>query len=130
MNICYYHKRHYEDNYYPCPGGVTYGSTPAPTGGETIAMEEIQPWFFETLEQGNSFEKKVGKARCSDEDNYCKKTGREYAASRLKTTKLHVIGVHGKGTSEHVVVLMDDCGDTYHLIKYANSTRVYLSEYN
>lgn len=98
--------------------------------GMTVAMEEVQAWFFETLEPGTFFEKRVGFARCSDEDNYCKKTGREFALSRLKATRLTVLTVHGKGTKEHVVVLKDKDGGLYHLTKYGDTQRVYFEEYH
>jgi len=46
------------------------------TGGTTYAIEQ----------DGENF--KVGIAECSKRDSYCKKTGRELAASRLAQTKL------------------------------------------
>ena len=63
----------------------------AAKGGITVAMEAIQSWLLDTLEMGNTIERKIGIARCSDEDNYCKKTGRQIAQSRLKSKTLKVV---------------------------------------
>ena len=47
------------------------GRQPAPTGGKTRVIL--------TLADGREF---WGEARCSDRDNYCRKTGREIALGR------------------------------------------------
>jgi len=98
-------------------------STINPHGGVTIAMESIEPWFFKTLEVGTSFEKKVGKARCSLDDNYNKKTGRELALSRMKMTTLTVI------RAGEFTLLEDKNGGLYSLILNTKGTRVYFTEY-
>lgn len=59
-------------------------------GGETIAMETPPSWFVNSLNVGDFFEKKVGKARCSMDDNYCRSVGRELSTQRMKNIKLTV----------------------------------------
>jgi len=46
------------------------------TGGRTIAIEQ------------DGINYKVGIAECSKRDQYCKKTGREIAASRINSSRL------------------------------------------
>lgn len=99
--IQFVHNRKYEN-----------GLIKSAKGGTTIAMEPIQAWFFDTLQIGDFFEKKVGIARCSLEDNYCKKTGRDLAVSRLKPTRLTVIRQLGNG-----IVVEDKNGALYYLRK-------------
>lgn len=113
-----------------CKNSKNYGAELSSHGGLTIAMEEIQPWLIEQLEIGNFIERKVGKARCSDEDNYNKKIGRELSLSRMKATKLTVVSVNGVGTDHEILVLKDPDNATYLLSKYKNATRVYFEEYN
>lgn len=64
-----------------------------PRGGTTVAMEVIPSWLLDTLAQGDTIIRKVGIARCSKDDNYNKKTGRELALSRMKTKTLTVINL-------------------------------------
>ena len=56
------------------------GDVILPQGGYTIAYtmqhflnEDVTPWWAITC----------GIARCSDKDNFCKKTGRDFSAERL-----------------------------------------------
>jgi hypothetical protein len=84
----------------------------APRGGYTVAMEVFPGWVFDTLNLHTFFEKKVGIARCSDEDNFCKANGRSLASSRLKATKLTVIL-----KSDDRVILADDNNNKYTLKK-------------
>lgn len=78
----------------------------SPRGGSTVAMESIQSWLLDQLQQGDTIVRKVGIARCSEDDNYCKKTGREIAESRLKQTTLTVVNIVRLG--ELVVVFFED----------------------
>jgi hypothetical protein len=94
-------------------------------GGFTIAMEDIQPWFFETLVPGDFFEKKVGLARCSTDDNFCKKTGREVAEKAAKLRKLTVRNVFMDENSRSMF-LQDDLGLVYELVKYKKAKAVFL----
>lgn len=75
-------------------------------GGSTVAMEAIPSWLLDQLKMGSTIEKKVGIARCSDDDNYCKKTGREIAQSRLKSTLLKVVNIVTIGPM--VIVFFED----------------------
>lgn len=80
--------------------------TVSPRGGSTVAMEAIQSWLLDNLQQGDTIVRKVGIAMCSDEDNYCRKTGREIAQSRLKQTTLTVVNLVKFG--EFVIVFFED----------------------
>ena len=95
-------------------------------GGETIAFDSIQPWFFDTLEEGIFFERLVGKARCSNEENFSRKIGRDLARSRMKNTKLTVLKVERTGGT-HFAVLSDSKGGLYGLER--KKDRVYFVEY-
>lgn len=80
MKVVYCHNREYTggsgfrtrigDREFPEYGILTIN----PRGGSTVAMEAIPSWLLDTIEMGSTIERKVGIARCSDEDNYCKKT--------------------------------------------------------
>ena len=96
-------------------------------GGTTLAIEPLQGWHVKTLEVGTFFEKLVGKARCSEDDNYCKKIGRDLAQSRMKPTKLTVLDV--KESHEGRLILLEDGRDgaKYYFVKYADADRVYLA---
>lgn len=59
-----------------------------PRGGATVALEIPQSWLLKEIKVGESFDKKVGIAICSTDDNYNKKLGRELAQSRMKLTRL------------------------------------------
>jgi hypothetical protein len=100
----------------------------APKGGETIAMEAIEPWHLDQFEVGNFFTKKVGVARCSDEDNYNKKVGRELALSRMKDTVLTVIDFKDYGEMK-LAVLEDNKGKQYIVEKRPNFKRVHFVSY-
>ena len=62
-------------------------------GGETVVMQELKSWFINSLNEGEFFTKLVGRAKCSDQDNYNKKIGRELSSSRMKMIKLTVIKI-------------------------------------
>lgn len=81
-------------------------------GGQTIAFEVPQAWFLKTLQPGDFFEKKVGKARCSNDDNYNKKIGRELASSRMKSTKL-ICTSNIEGLDDRMTILQDPQGNLY-----------------
>jgi hypothetical protein len=113
MNFCHIRNQHFHH-------GITA------KGGVTVCMEKIQPWFLATLKPGDFFEKKVGIARCRDDENYCKKIGREVAQQNAKARKLTVQSVHW--ISDRMwVVLLDDQGIEYSLLKYAKAKEVFLS---
>jgi hypothetical protein len=119
MKITYYHIRK-ED-----------GEHIAPRGGVTLAMEQIEAWYFDTLEMGTFFEKSIGKARCSRDDNYCKKVGRDLAVERMKPTKLTVIASIVSPVDNKKIVVLKDAKDNslYYLKKVTGNNRVYLDEY-
>lgn len=96
--------------------------------GETIAMEPIQGWVVDTLNQGDFFEKKIGTAKCSDEDNFNKKIGRDLAQSRMKSKKLTVIS-NDNYTKVRILVLEDTDGDRYFLYRYKNANLAYLMDF-
>lgn len=85
-----------------------------PRGGKTIAMEDIEPWLLNQLTVGDFFTRRVGVARCSDEENYNKKTGRELAESRMKPVVLTVLAKNDFG-SIVVAALKDEKGNVYGL---------------
>ena len=90
MKVQYYHKREYTT----FVSGYTSDEVLSSKGGETFAVEEIQAWLVHSLQVGETIEKSVGYARCSDEDNYCKSIGRELARGRMKKKKLMVTGIY------------------------------------
>lgn len=95
MKIVYCHERNMEmkvTGQSPTDNQTLYGEIIiAPKGGTTAAIESIQSWVINTLEPGMTIQRKVGLAKCSDEDNYNKKIGRDLAQSRMKLTTLTVI---------------------------------------
>lgn len=97
-------------------------------GGATIAMEELQAWFFEDLKLFDFFDKKIGKARCSEEDNFSKKAGRDLALSRMKIKTLTVVDVDNQEKSK-TVTLRDKEGSLYLLLKYKNAKSVFFIGY-
>ncbi len=97
MKVQYYHKRIYT--------GTKIGYINS-KGGETFAVEEIQAWLVHSLQVGETIEKSVGRARCSDEDNYCKSIGRELARGRMKKKKLMVTGIYNN-EKETIICLID-----------------------
>lgn len=84
----------------------------SPRGGVTVAMEVIQSSLLPYLGQGDTIVRKLGLAKCSDEDNYCKKTGRELAFSRLKETTLTVVNIV-KLLAFVIVFFEDEDGNLY-----------------
>lgn len=117
MSIIYLHKRLKGINKF----GV---SCVEALGGTTIAMESSKPWILETLKVGDFFEKKVGIAKCSKEDRYNKKSGRELAKSRMKLTKLRVSMII-QMESKISAMLEDEKGNSYHLIKYKSANEIF-----
>lgn len=112
MKLVYCHNRMYEENQ-----DKTFGHylEVSPRGGSTVSMESIQSWLLDTIQQGDSIVRKVGIARCSEDDNYCKKTGREIAQSRLKQTMLTVVNIVKIGPS--VTVFFEDENDNLFEVK-------------
>ncbi len=99
-----------------------------PRGGTTLALEVIEPWFFDSLAVNDFFDKKVGSARCSKDDNYCKKVGRELSTQRMKLTRLVVQSLVANET-EKIIVLVDSNNNTYTL-KKINGQKVHFVGYN
>jgi hypothetical protein len=99
-----------------------------PSGGQTIAMEEIAPWLLDTLKSLDFLTRRIGVARCSHEDNYNKKTGRELAESRMKPIVLTVLSNEDYG-SNRILVLKDDKGKVYTLEKRFNANSVHFISY-
>lgn len=98
-------------------------------GGETIAMEEVPAWLLGKVETGDFFTKKVGKARCSDKENYNKKVGRQLAESRMKPTVLTVLSNQDfRGVK--VLILTDDQNNLYQLEQEIGQTKVRFIGYN
>ena len=90
--MIYFHWRNYQDLWHSTEGDIR---VVAGNGGSTICMEPILGWYFDTLKEGDFFEKKVGMAKCHPDDTYCKKTGRDEALKKAKTKRLTV---QSKGT--------------------------------
>lgn len=62
-------------------------------GGRTVVSEKITKTEFEAVVPSLNtpgFILKVGFAECSKKDNYCKKTGRDLAKSRMKVYHMFV----------------------------------------
>jgi hypothetical protein len=98
-------------------------------GGKTIAMESIPLWFAKDLKTGDFFTKSVGKARCSDEENYNKKTGRELSQSRMKPMVFTVMVNEGVPDNGHLV-LRDKAGCIYIFEKKPGSQYLHFIEYD
>jgi hypothetical protein len=88
-----------------------------PKGGSTVAMEAIPSWLLDNLQQGDSIVRKIGIARCSEDDNYCKKTGRELAFSRLKQKTLTVINLVKFAPTYTIVFFEDEDGNLFEVKK-------------
>lgn len=119
MKVVYCHNRDY---IIPPLPKTEYGSEAievSPRGGSTVAMEAIPSWLLDTIQQGDTIVRKVGIARCSDEDNYCKKTGRELAFSRLKQKTLTVVNIVRIGPS--VTVFFEDENENLFEVKKSTS---------
>lgn len=104
----------FSDNYY----GISA------TGGSTIAMEQLEPWFFSSLKCGDFFEKKIGIAKCHPNDNFNKKIGRETALASLKTKKFNVVRI--EETVDYRKVTLDMSGQSIVLVKFSNSEKVWI----
>lgn len=128
MTIQFNHKRkfHTVDNF-PDIGGMEYHVV-NPRGGTTIALEVIEPWFFDSLAVNDFFDKKVGSARCSKDDNYCKKVGRQLSTQRMKTTRLVVQSLVSNET-EKIIILVDSNNNLY-ILKKINGHKVHFVGYN
>jgi len=126
MNIQYCHVRKYipDLNAY----NSKYECVLSATGGETVAMQELEPWFVESLKPGDFFTKLVGKARCSDKENYNKKVGRELAKSRMSPTILTVLSNSDYGNTR-VLILVDSKKNMYELHKKATNAKVHFLGY-
>lgn len=126
MNIQYCHVRKFKPEFNLM--NFTYESKLEARGGETIAMQEVQVWFAQQLKPGDFFTKSVGKARCSDDENYNKKTGRDIATSRMKAVTLTVISNEDFGGVRRLV-LTDTSGNAYLLEKRINHNKVHFVGY-
>lgn len=91
-------------------------------GGQTIVMEELKSWFVNSLSEGEFFAKKVGKARCSDKENYNKKLGRELSLSRAKVVTLTVQKILILSNSKQVL-LSDVEGNSYFIQAVLNDNQ-------
>ena len=98
-------------------------------GGTTIAMEEIPVDMFKQLTADNILLCQVGKAECSNKDNYNKKVGRNIAQGRMKEVPLFVesICIIPKDTIE--VILQDQTGHQYTLILKEGASTVRFVNY-
>jgi len=121
MNVIFFHKRIY------CYNKFMDLETFA-LGGETIAMEEIQPWFLDTISVGDFFEKKVGKAKCSNEDRYDKDVGRGLSKQRMKLKKLTVKDIL-RLNNKLIVELVDDENCSYKLVRHQGCNSVFFINY-
>lgn len=120
--IQYYHNRVYHfTEYFAEVGGLSVDRAKA-KGGKTIALEVFEPWLFDQLVVGDFLEKRVGIARCSYDDNYNKKIGRELAASRLKLRKLTVMQ-----KMNDLLVLLDEYGN-YYVLRKTKSGKLFFIE--
>jgi len=106
----------------------TYESVLSARGGTTVAMQEIQSWLIETLKPGDFFTKSVGVARCSDKENYNKKTGRDIAESRMKPVVLTVVS-NKDYSGVRILILKDSNGNLFDLQKKNNCKRVHFIGY-
>lgn len=116
MNIQFHHKRKVKSLIRPSISGEFFTELEInPAGGETISFHLPEAWLLETLEPSDFFTKPIGKARCSDSENYCKKTGRELAFSRMKPTILTCISNLVYTGNVRIVTLTDKEGFVYTL---------------
>ena len=116
MKVIYCHNRENYSVVRPDLAGELFTETDvSPRGGSTVAMESIPSWLLDTIEQGSSIVRKVGIARCSKDDNYNKKKGREIAESRLKQVTLTVVNIVKIGPA--VTVFFEDENDNLFEVK-------------
>lgn len=126
MNLQYYHARKYISKH--CPEcSCDYERQLLSRGGTTIAVETIQKWVLESLKIGDSIEKRVGKAYCSDKDNYNKKIGIELSSKRTKLTKLTVERI--LTLMNPIVVFKDSEGNLYTIIGTPKSDKARFVSY-
>lgn len=125
MTIQFHHKRNYEP---VITDNMLLKIEVCPRGGQTIAMESLQTWFVQSLKVGDTFDKRVGKARCSIEDNFNKKTGRELAESRMKLMKFTVVS-HNIFAGTTIIRLEDSNKNNYTLCSKVGSKIAHLVEY-
>jgi len=97
-------------------------------GGTTVAIEQLKPWLLETLKVGEFLEKKVGISKCSDEDRYDKKIGRELAKSRMKLTRLTVVKIIQQDNYIRVD-FVSDSNAVFKFIKYKSATEPFFTDY-
>jgi len=116
MNIQYSHQRVFSKF-------ATIAIEVLPHGGITIAMETVPVEMFLEMQVGDQLEVEVGKAVCSDKDNYNKKLGREIAQGRMKNVILDVIV---KTDSE---VLLTDKTNHYCLRLSSTGKKVFFLDY-
>lgn len=109
--IQYLHVRNYTD------------SVVDPTGGKTVALEVPTSETLDSLEIGDVLTLGFGEARCSQEDNYCKKVGRVLATSRLKHQVMTIVRRYNDG-DDNVFVQLPDMR-IVKLCKHRGSERYY-----
>lgn len=97
-------------------------------GGVTVALESIPSWFLDQLKVGDTFEKRVGKAHCSKDDNYSRKSGRELSESRMKLIKFTVESSSLFGMTR-IVTLIDNDSNRYTLCSKQGSKNAHFIEY-
>jgi hypothetical protein len=122
MNIQYCHVR----KFIACP--FDYEVELSAKGGQTVAMQELELWFVESLKAGDFFTKLAGQAKCSDKENYNKKTGRELAKSRMKATVFTVQENNDYGGLRELI-LKDDKNNSYVLQKRPDHNKVHFIGY-
>lgn len=83
----------------------------AATGGSTLAVQELEPWFFASLKPGDFFEKRFGLAKCHPKDNFCKKTGRELAESKAKVKRFTVVKIVDTVDKREITFNVDGYGE-------------------
>lgn len=105
------------DSDYPSHTRIECDTEVNPRGGSTVAMESIPSWLLDTIQQGDTIVRKVGIARCSKDDNYNKKKGREIAHSRLKQVTLTVVNLVRFAGSYTVVFFEDENGNLFEVKK-------------
>lgn len=126
MSIQFHHKRNYEP---VITDDMLLKIEVHPRGGETVAMESLQAWFVESLSVGDVFTKRLGKSKCSLDDNFNKKTGRELAQSRMKPMEFTVVSKNLFGTTT-ILIVKDLLGNEYTLCSKAGTKISHLIEYN
>jgi hypothetical protein len=77
-------------------------------GGFTVVIQTPETWLLPTLKEGDFFVKQVGIVKCSMDDLYCRKTGRDLALESIKPTKLTV-----KLAGEFTTTLEDERKNIY-----------------